>query len=213
MIWTCEREKMASLWQFFGLPNPENPSGEKKVKKEIAPAPSASNQASLQQETTPKAVVLQDTSAPLTPVKSAPLENRKGLLAKSSITSPPPLWKGPLTAENEPFHDLGSHAKMKSSFPRRALRYVSPDEMNRIPTRDMAKRIHQGDSVIVDLRPMVQMDTHQNVCRRELRQMGNDTGIGVFALDAEDKLLLLPGKDVVVDVGRHELGLQSLLSE
>jgi hypothetical protein len=43
--------------------------------------------------------------------------------------------------------------------------------------------------------------------------MGNDTGIGVFALDAEDKLLLLPGKDVVVDVGRHELGLQSLLSE
>jgi SepF-like predicted cell division protein (DUF552 family) len=77
----------------------------------------------------------------------------------------------------------------------------------------MAKRIHQGDSVIVDLRPMVHMDTHQNVCRRELRQMGNDTGIGVFALDAEDKLLLLPGKDVVVDVGRHELGLQSLLSE
>ena len=58
----------------------------------------------------------------------------------------------------------------------------------------MAKRIQQGDSIIVDLRPMVHMDTHQNVCRRELRQMGNDTGIGVFALDAEDKLLLLPEK-------------------
>jgi hypothetical protein len=43
--------------------------------------------------------------------------------------------------------------------------------------------------------------------------MGNDAGIGVFALDSEDKLLLLPGKDVVVDVGRHELGLQSLLSD
>ena len=57
------------------------------------------------------------------------------------------------------------------------------------------------------------MDTHQNVCRRELQQMSNESGVGIFALDAEDKLLLLPGKDVVVDVGRHELGLLSLMSE
>jgi hypothetical protein len=43
--------------------------------------------------------------------------------------------------------------------------------------------------------------------------MSNETGVGIFALDAEDKLLLMPGRDVVVDVGRHELGLLSLMSE
>jgi hypothetical protein len=55
------------------------------------------------------------------------------------------------------------------------------------------------------------MDTHQNVCRRELKQLSDDVGVGVFALDAEDKLLLLPGNNVVVDVTGHELGLTSLL--
>jgi SepF-like predicted cell division protein (DUF552 family) len=83
--------------------------------------------------------------------------------------------------------------------------------MNRLPTRDISKRIQQGDTVVVDLRPLVHMDTHQNVCRRELKQLSDDVGVGVFALDAEDKLLLLPGNNVVVDVTGHELGLTSLL--
>ena len=56
------------------------------------------------------------------------------------------------------------------------------------------------------------MDTHQNVCRRELKQMSDEVGVGVFALDAEDKLLLMPGNDVVVDVQSHELGLGALLN-
>ena len=55
------------------------------------------------------------------------------------------------------------------------------------------------------------MDTHQNVCRRELKQLSDDVGVGVFALDAEDKLLLMPGNNVVVDVNGHELGLIQLL--
>jgi SepF-like predicted cell division protein (DUF552 family) len=84
--------------------------------------------------------------------------------------------------------------------------------MNRIPTRGIAKRVNQGDTVIVDLRPLVHMDTHQNVCRRELKQMSDEVGVGVFALDAEDKLLLMPGNDVVVDVQSHELGLGALLN-
>ena len=84
--------------------------------------------------------------------------------------------------------------------------------MNRIPTRVIAKRVNQGDTVIVDLRPLVHMDTHQNVCRRELKQMSDEVGVGVFALDAEDKLLLMPGNDVVVDVQSHELGLGALLN-
>ncbi len=134
---------MASLWQFFGLPNPENPSVEKKGKKANSAPASMQKQPSLSQEEAPKAIEIEETT-PLAPANEEPSQSQSGLLAKSVMKSAPPLWKGPLTAENEPFHDLGSHSKMKSSFPRRALRYVSPDEMNRIPTRDMAKRIHQG---------------------------------------------------------------------
>ena len=40
----------------------------------------------------------------------------------------------------------------------------------------------------------------------------NKTGVGVFALDTEDKLLLIPGADVVVDIEKHELGLTRLLN-
>jgi hypothetical protein len=42
--------------------------------------------------------------------------------------------------------------------------------------------------------------------------MSDEVGVGVFALDAEDKLLLMPGNDVVVDVQSHELGLGALLN-
>lgn len=200
---------MASLWQFFGLPNPDGPSTEKKPARQTPPA-STPTTASLQK--TPQLTVTKQPAAPVATPSNNRLEDAAAAM-NISVKSPPPNWKGPVTAEGEPFHDLGAHTRLRNAVPRRALRYVAPDSMNRIPTREMAKRVQQGDSVIVDLRPMVHMDTHQNVCRRELQQMGNEAGIGVFALDAEDKLLLLPGKDVVVDVGRHELGLQSLLSD
>ena len=42
--------------------------------------------------------------------------------------------------------------------------------------------------------------------------MCEQTGVGVFALDADDKLLMIPGSDVVVDIEKHELGLTRLLS-
>ena len=42
--------------------------------------------------------------------------------------------------------------------------------------------------------------------------MCEQTGVAVFALDAEDKLLLIPGADVVVDIEKHELGLTRILN-
>ena len=199
---------MASIWQFFGLPNPDGPTAETKPAQQT-PAASAPKAAQLQKK--PQPSIAEQPIAPSPTQLKNRTENTAAI--EMSVKSPPPNWKGPITAEGEPFHDLGAHTRLRNDIPRRALRYVAPDSMNRIPTKEMAKRVQQGDSVIVDLRPMVHMDTHQNVCRRELQQMGNEAGIGVFALDAEDTLLLLPGKDVVVDVGRHELGLQSLLSD
>lgn len=189
---------MASLWQFFGLPDPE--AGQS-AKRNEPQQPDAMPQPT-QQQITPKLVESEQPPI-LTPEPVGVQPIRKKV---------PLGWQGPITSDGEPFHDLGALHKSTPVIPNRALRYVAPDVMNRIPTRDVAKRISQGDTVIVDLRPLVHMDTHQNVCRRELKQMSDEVGVGVFALDAEDKLLLLPGSDVVVDVHSHELGLVSLLN-
>ena len=202
---------MASLWQFFGLPDPDGQLDEKKRPKKVEQPLSGATDAKPAQQQTLNSGVSEPPQVNIS--REQPLQLEKKTLMRNEVKPSPSNWSGPLTAEGEAFHDLGAHTRVKNSFPRRALRYISPDEMNRIPTREMAKRILQGDSVIVDLRPMVHMDTHQNVCRRDLQRMSNETGTGVFALDAEDKLLLLPGTDVVVDVERHELGLLSLMSE
>jgi|TARA_B110000444_G_C18813534_1_gene583916 hypothetical protein len=204
-------EKMASLWQFFGLPDPDGQLDEKKRPKKVEQPLSGATDAKPAQQQTLNSGVSEPPQVNIS--REQPIQLEKKTLMRNEVKPSPSNWSGPLTAEGEAFHDLGAHTRVKNSFPRRALRYISPDEMNRIPTREMAKRILQGDSVIVDLRPMVHMDTHQNVCRRDLQRMSNETGTGVFALDAEDKLLLLPGTDVVVDVERHELGLLSLMSE
>ena len=57
-----------------------------------------------------------------------------------------------------------------------------------------------GDTVIVDLRDLVHMEVQQNACRRELKTMSEEIGVGIFSLDSEDKILLVPGSDVIVDV-------------
>ena len=202
---------MASLWQFFGLPDPDGQLDEKKRPKKVEQPLSGATDAKPAQQQTLNSGVSEPPQVNIS--REQPIQLEKKTLMRNEVKPSPSNWSGPLTAEGEAFHDLGAHTRVKNSFPRRALRYISPDEMNRIPTREMAKRILQGDSVIVDLRPMVHMDTHQNVCRRDLQRMSNETGTGVFALDAEDKLLLLPGTDVVVDIERHELGLLSLMSE
>ena len=189
---------MASLWQFFGLPDPE-----------AAPAPN--RRATAPQDSQKTESVQQSLAPSQEPVVTITNDVPEPVGVQSQPKPVPLGWRGPMTADGEPFHDLGAHGTPPPRIPNRALRYVSPDSMNRLPTREIAKRIQQGDTVIVDLRPLVHMDTHQNVCRRELKQLSDDVGVGVFALDAEDKLLLMPGKNVVVDVNGHELGLIPLL--
>ena len=83
--------------------------------------------------------------------------------------------------------------------------------MKRIPTGPTLKRVLQGDTAIVDLRSLVHMESHQMACRRELKHMADEARVSVFALDAEDKLLMIPGLNVVVDMEKHELGLAPLL--
>jgi len=189
---------MANLWQFFGLPDPEgNAAREAQTPTVQPPAPAPVN-------------VEQTT---LTSIDPAPIlaEDKTQLETVIERLQPPLDWTGPVTPDGEPFHDLGVQTGRPQALPSKALRYVAPDNMKRIHTRQILQRVLQGDTVIVDLRPLVHMESHQMACRRELKHMGDEAGINIFSLDQEDKLLMIPGIHVVVDMDKHELGLTPLM--
>ena len=181
---------MGNLWQFFGLPDPDAGGVAR-----VAEAPATAQRSQL-------------SSAPVEAVTQV-VEETLEVPTERPMTFE---WNGPVTPDGEPFHDLSQHNGRILIRPTRALRYVKPDEKHRIHTRDIAQRVLQGDTVIVDLRTLVHMESHQQACRRELRVMCEQVGVGVFALDSEDKLLMIPGADVVVDIEKHELGLTRLLN-
>lgn len=115
-------------------------------------------------------------------------------------------WKGPLTPKGEPFHDLGlSNMSFKKHIPNNALRYVTPDSMNRLPLELMWNRLYQGDVIVVDLSTMVHMESQKRACRQSLRQLSNERRIPIFSLDSKDNLLMLPGKNIHVDVSKYDL--------
>ena len=194
---------MVSLWGFFGLPDPDGAvkTNQNSVKP-VADDSVEEQESSLKQSTL--------STEQIKPVQQ-PLSDLPKIKTMHTPVPTPQNWHGPVTADGEPFHDLGVQNQVRRSFPTRALRYVSPDEMKRIPTRGIAQRIANGDTVIVDLRSLVHMDSHQNACRRDLKMMTDEVGVGVFALDQEDKLLMIPGTDVIVDVGNYNLGINPLM--
>ena len=193
---------MVSLWGFFGLPDPDGV--QKPSQTNVKPVES---QADVEENNLTQSTL--DTEQ--TESSQEPLRDLPKITTNHTRIPPPQNWQGPVTADGEPFHDMGVQTQVRRSFPTRALRYVSPDEMKRIPTRGIAQRIANGDTVIVDLRGLVHMDSHQNACRRDLKMMTDEVGVGVFALDQEDKLLMIPGTDVMVDVGNHNLGINPLM--
>ena len=179
---------MGNLWHFFGLPDPEGGSQPPQQQR-----PVAEQQPTLEQR--------EQIAEPL-------VEEAQEV---ATLLAPPTSWTGPVTPDGEPFHDLSSFARTTKIRPKRALRYVKPDSKYRIYTNQISERVRQGDTVIVDLRPLVHMDSHQQACRRELRTMCEQVGVAIFALDSEDKLLMIPGSDVVVERNKHELGITRLL--
>ena len=204
---------MGTLWQFFGFPDPESPAPEsvnkrkkkKSSKKEEAPGQQLTL-VSPDEEPTQNELVGKDS-------QSEELEQPKLDIpppVKKSI-SVPPGWTGLLTPDGEAFHDLSNYSSKATDFPDRALRYVVPDKMHRLPIRQIQDRILRGDTVIIDLNGLIHMDTQTNACRRTLKQMGDEIDIPIFALDESDKLLLMPGREVSMDVSRNDLGLIPLL--
>lgn len=204
---------MGTLWQFFGFPDPESPAPEsvnkrkkkKSSKKEEAPGQQLTL-VSPDEEPTQNELVGNDS-------QSEELEQPKLEIPppiKKSI-SVPPGWTGLLTPDGEAFHDLSNYSSKATDFPDRALRYVVPDKMHRLPIRQIQDRILRGDTVIIDLNGLIHMDTQTNACRRTLKQMGDEIDIPIFALDESDKLLLMPGREVSMDVSKNDLGLIPLL--
>ena len=204
---------MGTLWQFFGFPDPEAPAPES-VKKSKKRKPKAEEPPGQQltlvspddTETTTEAAPakLEPESEPVKEVRDIPPPVRRS-------ASVPQGWTGPLTPDGEAFHDLSNYSAKPTDFPDRALRYVVPDQMHRLPIRQIQDRVMRGDTIIVDLNGLIHMDTQTNACRRSLKQIGDEMNIDIFALDESDKLLLLPGSDVSMDVSKNDLGLTPLL--
>jgi len=204
---------MGTLWQFFGFPDPEAPAPES-VKKSKKRKPKAEEPPGQQ-----LTLVSPDDSG--TTMDEAPVESKPAKeQPKATLQIPPPVrrsasvpkgWTGPLTPDGEAFHDLSNYSAKPTDFPERALRYVVPDQMHRLPIRQIQDRVIRGDTIIVDLNGLIHMDTQTNACRRTLKQIGDEMNIDIFALDESDKLLLLPGSDVSMDVSRNDLGLTPLL--
>jgi SepF-like predicted cell division protein (DUF552 family) len=205
---------MGTLWQFFGFPDPEVPPADtanrakkKRVKKTEAPGQQLTI-VSPDDEPAIQTAETTTTEVPAVNSPPAPIPIPKPIRHSSVL---PKGWTGPVTPDGIAFHDLSNYSSKKSDFPDRALRYVEPDKMHRLPLRQIEDRMYRGDTIIVDLNGLIHMDTQTNACRRTLKQMGDEVGIDIFALDDADKLLLVPGKDVTMDVGRNDLGLMPLL--
>ena len=113
---------MGSLWQFFGLPDPEGHTSDKRRPKKVESAVSNASEPKLSPQQTFKSNVAEAT------VKSSAeqiIQLERKRLTRNVIKPLPLNWSGPLTAEGEAFHDLGAHVRVKNPLPRRALRYVS----------------------------------------------------------------------------------------
>lgn len=204
---------MGTLWQFFGFPDPETP-GPDSMK------PTKKKKAKKQDEAPGQQLTLVSPDDELESSQDNEIDQSLEIKEELIPDIPPPVtrapsvpegWTGPLTPDGDAFHDLSNYSLKPNDFPDRALRYVVPDQMHRLPIRQIQDRISRGDTIIVDLNGLIHMDTQTNACRRVLKQVGDDMNIPIFALDESDKLLLMPGKDVTMDVAKNNLGLTPIL--
>ena len=140
-----------------------------------------------------------------------PAVESREVIDNSGKQNIPSNWIGPKLPNGEAFHDLESLSFRKNKIPTRALRMVTPNEKHRIDLEGIAQRSVQGDISIVNLGDLTHMQSQQNFLRRELRMLSENTGLHIYSLDNDEKLMLVPGIDVVVDTTRHELGMNGLL--
>jgi len=178
---------MANLWQFFGLPDPDGPDKSDKKKRKIP----------------------EDHTVRPEPIIDKPIQsgNAPSIVEKRT-------WRGPITPDGEKFHDmaLSTNKNTEPSEVERGLRYVVPDGKHRLPLEGMQQRLNEGDVLVVDLRNLIHMDAHQNACRRLLRELADSMKLPAFSLDEEERILLMPGIGITIDINNHPLGLAPMIS-
>lgn len=161
---------------------------------------------------------LPDPDAQTKPVKKEVkpvITESKATISKQDVKETAITWRGAITPDGDKFHDLaestwGKHTEVGENL--RGLRYITPDGKYRLPIDGMEQRLSEGDILIVDLRNLVHMDAHQNACRRMLRELSDSLALPAFALDEEEKILLLPGAGITIDISNHSLGLTPVIS-
>lgn len=161
---------------------------------------------------------LPDPDAQTKPVKKEVkpvITESKAPISKQDVKETAITWRGATTPDGDKFHDLAESSWGKQTEVGghlRGLRYITPDGKYRLPIDGMEQRLSEGDILIVDLRNLVHMDAHQNACRRMLRELSDSLALPAFALDEEEKILLLPGAGITIDISNHSLGLTPVIS-
>ena len=113
---------------------------------------------------------------------------------------------------NDSFHDLGKEIWAERTHKlipeaERFVHYIKPDDLHRLNLDGMSHNLAQGNLVIVDLGSLTHMPSQQDVCRRRIETLGQQTGLPVFALNESDTLLMIAGRNMRVDTEKHKLGM------
>ena len=113
---------------------------------------------------------------------------------------------------NDSFHDLGKEIWAERTHKligeaERFVHYIKPDDLHRLKLDGMSHNLAQGNLVIVDLGSLTHMPSQQDVCRRRIETLGQETGLPVFALNESDTLLMIAGRNMRVDTEKHKLGM------
>ncbi|MEE3270048.1 MAG: hypothetical protein VX204_02925 [Candidatus Thermoplasmatota archaeon] len=110
------------------------------------------------------------------------------------------------------FHDLGEDAWSERTGrivprPDRRVVYLKPDNLHRLALEGAERSLMGGDMLLVDLGSLTHMPSQQDVCRRNVQNMGERIGYPVFSLNNSDTLLMVAGARMRVDTERHNLGM------
>ncbi len=113
------------------------------------------------------------------------------------------------------FHDLGEsrwseRTERVTERPSRRVIYMEPDDLHRLQLDGVEGNLSMGDMVIIDLNSLNHMPSQQSVCSRRTQDLGDRTGLPVFALNEDNSLLMIAGTKMRVDTHKHRLGSPAL---
>jgi len=124
----------------------------------------------------------------------------------------PPRSADPGPQNNDSFHDLGKEIWVERTHKliadaERFVHYIKPDDLHRLNLDGMVNNLAQGNLVIADLGSLTHMPSQQDVCRRRIQGLAQQTGLPVFALNESDTLLMIAGRNMRADTEKHKLGV------